>query len=97
MILDAVRQAGMLKTTLGIVNADHAGEGNGHSDGDPIDVTIPWMVAGLTVSRGCQLSDDIVIMDTAATALYALRITPPADWSGQPVMEAFNDTPCPAP
>jgi hypothetical protein len=32
-------------------------------------------------------------MDTAATAIWLLGITPPPDWAGRPVVEAYRSMP----
>jgi predicted PurR-regulated permease PerM len=40
------------------------------------------------------LKQDVVIYDTAATALYALNIPVPSVWDGQPILEIFDKAAC---
>jgi hypothetical protein len=55
----------------------------------PEDMTIPWIIAGPGI-QPMQLTTDVQIMDTAATAAYALHLQIPVDWQGVPVTEAFG-------
>jgi predicted AlkP superfamily pyrophosphatase or phosphodiesterase len=72
-----------------IVTADHGGHGRDHGSADPRDTTIPWIAWGKGVQPGAQLPA-IRTMDTAATAMWMLGITTPADWVGKPVTAAFD-------
>lgn len=76
-----------------IVTADHGGHGRNHGSDDPRDVTIPWIAWGQGVERGALAATTIRTMDTAATAVWLLGITPPADWAGRPVVEAYRSMP----
>jgi arylsulfatase A-like enzyme len=73
-----------------IVTADHGGHESNHGSDDPRDVTIPWIAWGRGVKPGLLTPDTVRTMDTAATALWLLAIDRPADWTGQPVVDAFN-------
>lgn len=72
-----------------IVSADHGGNGRGYGSNDPRDTTIPWLACGKGVQPGL-LPAGMRTMDTAATALWLLRVRAPADWSGVPVRAAFS-------
>jgi predicted AlkP superfamily pyrophosphatase or phosphodiesterase len=72
-----------------IVTADHGGHGNNHGSDDPRDVTIPWIAWGRGVKQG-ELAPGIQTMDTAATVLWLLGLTEPADWMGEPVIQAYE-------
>jgi predicted AlkP superfamily pyrophosphatase or phosphodiesterase len=87
-ILGGLEKAGKTGTTLVIVTADHGGEGIDHQVSTPATRTIPWVMAGPGVRAGYQLSG-IRIMDTAATAVYALGLGVPGNWNGRAVTEAF--------
>lgn len=76
-----------------IVTADHGGHGRNHGSDDPRDVTIPWMAWGQGVASGVLDAAHIRTMDTAATAIWLLGITPPPDWAGRPVVEAYRSMP----
>jgi hypothetical protein len=54
-------------------------------------MTIPWIVAGPGVVPGTRLTSPITVYDTAATALWALGLSLPADIAGRPVEEAFGE------
>lgn len=73
-----------------IVTADHGGHGTNHGSSDPRDVTIPWIAWGMGVRPGALQSSTIRTMDTAATVLWVLGLTAPADWNGEAVTQAYG-------
>lgn len=89
-VIAALEAQGYLADTLLIISADHGGSGFRHGSDSPEDMTIPWLAVGPGVPAGVTLTSPIVTYDTAATALYALRIPIPAEWDGQPVTEIFE-------
>lgn len=89
-IVNTLQSGGYLNSTLLIVTADHGGEGTTHEADLPANTTIPWLAVGPGVAKGLTLSSNIIIYDTAATALYALGLTIPETWDGRPVLEIFN-------
>lgn len=89
-ILAALDSGGYRNNTLLIVSADHGGHGFSHGDDSPEDRTIPWLAVGPNVPAGVTLTQPINTYDTAATALYALKLPIPSNWDGQPVMEIFK-------
>ena len=72
-----------------IVTADHGGHGTNHGSADPRDVTIPWIAWGKGVKPGALPASTVRTMDTAATVLWLLAVNGPADWAGQPVVDAY--------
>ena len=90
-ILAALESAGLREGTLILLTSDHGGHGEVHGSSLPEDVTIPWIVAGPGVVPGTRLTSPITVYDTAATALWALGLTPPAGINGRPVEEAFGE------
>jgi predicted AlkP superfamily pyrophosphatase or phosphodiesterase len=76
-----------------IVTADHGGHDTNHGSDDPRDVTIPWIAWGKGVHPGVLPASTIRTMDTAATTLWLLGLAPPPDWSGHPVLAAFEPPP----
>ncbi len=89
-ILAALEAGGYRNSTLLIVSADHGGHGFSHGDDSPEDRTIPWLAVGPNVPAGVTLTQPINTYDTAATALYALKLPIPSNWDGRPVMEIFE-------
>jgi predicted AlkP superfamily pyrophosphatase or phosphodiesterase len=80
-----------LSKTLLIVTSDHGGVGTFHGTDSPEEITIPWLAVGPGVPAGVILQSDIVMYDTAATALHALNIPIPEVWDGRPVLEIFGE------
>ena len=88
-ILAELDARGIRDETLIIITADHGGLGNSHTSGFPEDMTIPWIASGAGIQPK-QLTSQVHIMDTAATAAYALNLQTPSEWDGVPVYEAFG-------
>jgi predicted AlkP superfamily pyrophosphatase or phosphodiesterase len=80
---------GLRDETLIIITADHGGHDTVHGSSRPEDMTIPWIVSGPGIQPG-QLTTQVNIMDTAATAAFALGLPIPPEWDGIPVYEAFG-------
>ncbi len=89
-IYRALQNANMLDDTLVIVSADHGGHARGHTGALPSDREIPWIASGPGVRRGYHIRSTISTMDTAATALAALGLSPLTRISGRPVAEIFQ-------
>lgn len=75
-----------------IVTADHGGHGYNHGSSDPRDITIPWIAWGKGVKPGLLESSTVRTMDTAATVVWLLGLTAPADWVGEAVTQAYQPT-----
>ena len=88
-LLDALDEADLRKDTLIIITADHGGHDKTHDGTLQVDYDIPWIVSGPGVIP-MQLTTKVQIMDTAATAAYALELPIPPEWDGVPVYEAFG-------
>jgi arylsulfatase A-like enzyme len=89
-LLQAVSAAGLDKTTLFILSADHGGHGRNHSGSIPEDRLIPWIAWGPGVRPHHRLLGNVSTMDTAATVLWVLGYAQPKDIEGRPVFEAFE-------
>ena len=89
-IIAALRQAGMLDSTIVIVTADHGGVGKGHGGETLAELEIPWIIAGPGVRKGYELKNPINTYDTAATVLSVLGVKQPSVWIAKPVAEAFG-------
>ncbi len=91
--LAQVRAAGAWEQTLLLLTSDHGGHGVVHGSGRPEDVTIPWIAMGGLARAGVELTQPIMIYDTAATTLAALELQVPPQWQGRPVREALAAAP----
>ena len=98
-IQEAVAAAGVLEQSVFILTADHGShdtknkEGKivgSHGDARPEDVLIPWMVWGKGVKRDFTITAPVVQYDTAATALWLLKVPLPEHFWGRPVTSAFK-------
>jgi hypothetical protein len=91
-LLTALDESGQREGTLIIITADHGGHDIEHGTRRPEDMTIPWLLNGPGVIAQ-TIVEPVNITDTAATAAWALGLTPPSDWVGLPVTEAFGQPP----
>ncbi len=98
-IKDAIAAAGVLDQSVIILTADHGAhdskdkEGKTigtHGDARPEDVLIPWVAWGKGVKKGYTITAPVVQYDTAATALWLLRVPLPEHFWGRPVVSAFE-------
>lgn len=94
-----VAAAGVLADSVFILTADHGAhdsknrEGKtvgSHSDSRPEDVLIPWVVWGKGVKRDFTITAPVLQYDTAATALWLLKVPQPEHFWGRPVTSAFK-------
>ncbi len=98
-IKDAIDAAGLTSSSVIILTADHGShdfkdkDGNTrgtHGSADTSDVTIPWIVWGKGVKKDYTITAPVVQYDTAATALWLLRVPLPENFWGRPVTSAFK-------
>jgi arylsulfatase A-like enzyme len=88
-ILTKLDELELTDETLMIVTADHGGHDFEHGSDRAEDVHIPWIVAGVGVVSGTML-EDVSVMDTAPTVLWALGLPLPEAITGHPVYQAFG-------
>ncbi len=91
LVLTAIEEAGMTKSTAVLVTSDHGGVGKKHGGNTMAELEIPWLLAGPGVKRAKVLEGPVNTYDTAATVAYLLGLKPPAAWIARPVTEAFAD------
>lgn len=82
-------------STVLIVLADHGGGGtvaNDHESDHPLDVTIPIIVAGASVTPGTLgAGEGCTLLDVPATILWLLGIRRPVGYAGRELSEAFEN------
>ena len=86
-ILTALRDRGVLDSTVVLISADHGGSGKSHGADVPKSHEIPWLVSGPGIQRGHDLAqtDKVRTEDTFATVCWLLGITPSKPVDGRPV------------
>lgn len=98
-IKDAIEAAGLTKSSVMILTADHGShdekDKNGkiigtHGTAEPSDVTIPWIAWGKGVKKDFNITAPVIQYDTAATALWLLGVPLPESFWGRPVKSAFK-------
>jgi len=98
-IKDAIAAAGVLDQSVLILTADHGSHDSkdkdgktigSHGDARPEDVLIPWVAWGKGVKKNFAITAPVVQYDTAATALWLLRVPLPEHFWGRPITSAFK-------
>jgi predicted AlkP superfamily pyrophosphatase or phosphodiesterase len=90
VVKNAIKAAGIEKTSIVILTADHGGHAKTHGTASDEDTQIPWIIWGAGVKKNFEITDRVMTYDSAATALYALGVPIPADFDGKPVLSAFT-------
>jgi predicted AlkP superfamily pyrophosphatase or phosphodiesterase len=90
-VMHAIVDAGIEKTSVLILTADHGGHARTHGTRMPEDMNIPWIVWGEGVKPDYKIADPVTTCDTAATALWLLDVPIPANFDGKPLTTAFAE------
>lgn len=72
-----------------LAHSDHGGHERNHGTDHPLDMTIPWMVAGPRIKRNHAIAAPISLMDTAPTLAALLGLKPHPQWEGRCPDEIF--------
>jgi predicted AlkP superfamily pyrophosphatase or phosphodiesterase len=98
LVIDGLRDAGLLDRSVVLVTSDHGGKGQGHGGATMAELEIPWILYGRGVARGRELTTPVNTYDTAMTIAFVFELTPPKGWIAKPVTEAFAErAPAPEP
>lgn len=89
-VLQGIKAAGIEKSTLVIITADHGGLGYGHGGATPEEAEITMILYGKDIKKGYKVPEPVGTYDLAATIAFALKITPPYVWIGRPIKSAFE-------
>ena len=90
-ILAALSAAGLREQYTLLLLADHGGHELTHGTDCAEDMTIPWILNGPRVKPGCVIETPVCIIDTAATIAHILDLPRPAEWEGQPIVDALYE------
>ncbi len=91
-ILAAIDAAGLDDVNV-LVTGDHGGEGMTHIFNVPAVRLIPWIANGPDIAADRTLCSEIHQRDMAATVLALFDLPIPENYEGEPIVEAFKDTP----
>jgi len=83
MVIDAIKEAGVLEESLVVLVSDHGGVGRTHGSTHPDCMTIFWGCRGPGIMEGCILEGCVNIMDTAAVVTHALGLQAPIGWDAK--------------
>lgn len=89
-IVQAVKDAGMLKNTVFIITADHGGKDKGHGGKSLEELEIPFVISGKGIKTTGAFEESMRIYDTASTVAYILGVKQPQVWTGRPVYHVFK-------
>lgn len=98
-VQDAIAAAGLTGNSVIILTADHGShdiqnkEGKTvgtHGNAETSDVLIPWVAWGKGVKKNFIITAPVVQYDTAATALWLLKVPLPEHFWGRPFTSAFK-------
>ena len=94
LVLDALEQTGLRKSTVVILSADHGGAGKSHGPNDPRSRHIPWIASGPGIRKNYDLTLDSTLTvnteDTFATACFFLGVRPMIKIDGKPVEQVLE-------
>jgi predicted AlkP superfamily pyrophosphatase or phosphodiesterase len=88
-IIGGLKKAGLWEGTLLLITSDHGGHDKSHSQGLPVDFSVPVVCYGKAVKPGYEIQKSVHNFDVAATALYALGVPIPPNMDAQPITEIF--------
>ncbi|WP_144551146.1 Ig-like domain-containing protein [Bacillus mycoides] len=93
IVLDAIRDAGLLEDSLIIMTTDHGGKGYSHGGESPEEKTIFWAASGPGIPAKSTITTPMKNMDTAAIVAQALRSNKPETWDAKTpknLLETFS-------
>ena len=88
--VDKLKEAGLYERTHFIVVTDHGGVGNGHGGLSMKEIEIPWIISGPGIIKDKMIEQPNDVYNTAATIAYLFEIEQPDEWTGKPVLGAFE-------
>lgn len=89
-IIEATKRNGMFENTVFLLSSDHGGVGYGHGGNSLAEMEIPFIISGKNVKANHELKMPISGYDIPATALFALGIEQPYEWTARPAKNAFT-------
>lgn len=89
-VVEAVKEAGMLKETIFILTADHGGINKGHGGKTMLEMETPFIISGKNIRKGHEIQASMMQFDVASTIAAIFRLKQPQVWIGRPMTEVFK-------
>ena len=89
-IIQAVKDAGMLKETIFIITSDHGGIEKGHGGKTMNEMQTPFIVSGKNVKASGEFHESMMQYDVASTIAYIFGLKQPQVWIGRPMTQIFK-------
>lgn len=86
-----LKQNGMYEDTHFIIVTDHGGNEQGHGGLSMAEIEIPWIIAGPGIIEDRIIEQPNDVYNTASTVAYLLNLDQPYEWTGRPVLGAFEN------
>jgi len=90
MIIQAIKDAGIMDDTVIIMSADHGGKGKGHGKFTLLELETPFIVYGKKIKAGHEFTAPMMQYDTAAIIADILGAKIPEDWRGKAFKEIYK-------
>lgn len=90
VIIQAVKDAGIIEKSIFIVTSDHGGSGKTHGGKTLNEMETPFVIFGCNIKKGFEISDSMMQFDIAATLAYIFGLDVPQAWIGRPVKTVFE-------
>jgi arylsulfatase A-like enzyme len=89
-IIQAIKDAGILKETIFIVTSDHGGIEKGHGGKTMNEMQTPFIISGKNVKTSGEFQESMMQYDVASTIAYIFGLEQPQVWIGRPMKQVFK-------
>lgn len=89
-IMDAAEKAGIADDLIVIFTSDHGGIGKGHGGKTMNEMEAPFVVWGKGIKADHEITESVMVFDTASTIASIFRLEQPQVWTGRPVTSVFQ-------
>jgi len=90
VLFEALKRAGHYEETYILIVSDHGGIGTDHGGESMRELEVPWIIRGPGVIKDRMIAQPVNIYDTAPTIAYLFHLQQPYEWTGRPVLGAFE-------
>lgn len=94
IVINAIKEAGILDKTVIFILSDHGFKGFGHGGDSMDELLIPFVISGKGIKQDYEISQPVYIYDLAASVLTLFNVEIPHAWIGKPVNCAFDKYTC---